>query len=125
MPRKASILVVDDDESFLEFCSSYLSHLGHDVLQAESGNKALEILDNVYFDVVVTDHVTVGPEAKPILKVVQERQPGTRVIVMSGIPTLEEAKRSYLAGAQGYLAKPFSIDELREAVELCMEPPSV
>jgi DNA-binding NtrC family response regulator len=125
MPRKASILVVDDDESFLEFCCSYLTHLGHDVLQAESGNKALEILENVFFDVVVTDHVTVGPEAKPILKLVQEKQPGTRVIMMSGIPTLDEAKRSYLSGAQSYLAKPFSIDELREAVDFCMEPPSV
>lgn len=125
MPGKASILVVDDDESFLEFVTSYLSHLGHDVLGAATGTEAVGKLDNVFFDIVVTDHVTVGANATPILKVVKDRQPGTRVIVMSGIPTLEEASRTYLAGAQGYLAKPFSIDDLKDAVESCMEPSAI
>ncbi len=124
MPRKASILVVDDEEDYLEFVTAYLTLLGHEVKGTESGHEALSLMEENTFDVVVTDHVTVGSAATPIMQLVRDKQPGTRIIVMSGIPTLDDAKRSYLAGAQCYLSKPFPVDDLREAVQACMEPPA-
>ncbi len=123
MPKPASILVVDDDESMLEFCTVFLSHEGHEVRAAGSGREALLLLQDVPFDIVLTDHVTVDLDGTPILAAVKEHQPGAEIIVMSGIPTLDDASRSYLAGARDYLSKPFSVDRLRRALKVCRADP--
>ena len=123
MPEGASILVVDDDESMLEFCTVFLTHEGHEVRAAGSGREALLLLQDVPFDIVLTDHVTVDATGTPILAAVREHQPDAEVIVMSGIPTLEDASKSYLAGAREYLSKPFSVDRLRRALDLCRAEP--
>ena len=116
------ILVVDDDESMLEFCLKILCLDGFAVVAASSGKQAVDLLKTTGFDLVLTDHVTVGAEATPIIKAVKSLQPDAPVIVMSGIPRLEDAAASYLAGADEYLAKPFSLAQLREAMTRCLQP---
>lgn len=123
MPAGASILVVDDDESMLEFCTAFLAHEGHEVRATGSGREALLLLQDVPFDIVLTDHVTVDSAGTPIIAAVRAHQPKAEIIVMSGIPTLEDASKSYLAGAREYLSKPFSVDRLRRALDLCRPAP--
>ena len=121
MAKVVSILVVDDDESMLEYCTYILAVYGFEVTPAATGNQVLEQLKSKIFDVVLTDHVTVDARGTSVIKAVKATQPGAEIIVMSGIPTLENAAASYLAGARAYLAKPFSLEQLRTAVLKCLD----
>lgn len=114
------ILVVDDDESMLEFCLTILCLDGFAVVAASNGRQAVELMKNTGFDLVLTDHVTVGAEATPIIKAVKSLQPDAPVIMMSGIPKLQDAAATYLKGADEYLSKPFSLAQLREAMSRCL-----
>ena len=114
-----SVLVVDDDAEMLQYCSFLLSSFGFQVVVAADGERARSVLQSRAFDLVLTDHVTVGAKATPILHEVRAVQPGADTIVMSGIPTLKDAAVSYLAGARAYLEKPFSAEQLQEALGKC------
>lgn len=121
MTKKVSILVVEDDESMLEYVSTVLERLGFEVTQATTGREVIAALAVNSFDIVLTDHLTVDYKGTSVLQAVQMLRPQAQVIVMSGIPTLEEAATSYLKGARAYLAKPFGLDQLRSAVIRCLE----
>lgn len=119
MARKTSVLIVDDDESMLEYCDAILICLGYEAATASTGRQALAMLATRSFDIVLTDHITVGSQAVPMHKAAMGVQPEAQVIIMSGIPTLVEAAASYLSGARAYLAKPFDLGELKDALEKC------
>jgi len=114
-----TVLIVDDDAEMLYYCSYLLASYGYLVDTAADGTQARAILKSKAFDLVLTDHVTVGMKATPILEEVRTVQPEADMIVMSGIPTLKDAATSYLAGARAYLEKPFSIGQLQEALDQC------
>lgn len=120
-----SVLIVDDDAEMLYYCSYLLASFGFQVDVASNGNLARSILSAKSFDLVLTDHVTVGAKATPILEEVRAVQPEADTIMMSGIPTLKDASASYLAGARAYLEKPFTIEQLQEALGKCpkLSPP--
>lgn len=118
---KKSILVVEDDESMLEYCSSILSLDGYDVTAVASGTMALAQLSARDFDLVLTDHVMIGMGGRSVTEIVKSSRPASKVIVMSGMPTTENAVLSYLQGASNYLEKPFSLDQLRGAVTACLQ----
>ncbi|MBI4424457.1 MAG: response regulator [Elusimicrobia bacterium] len=119
-----AILVVDDDESMLDYCVAILSSYGFAVASASTGRQAVARLEAERFSIVLTDHVTVGADATPILRVVKSLQPGAEVILMSAIPTLKEAAASYLAGATAYLPKPFTEADFASALLRCLQKPA-
>ncbi|MFA6316172.1 MAG: response regulator [Elusimicrobiota bacterium] len=121
MSKKVTVLVVEDDESMMEYVSVVLERLGFEVTQASTGREVVAALAVKNFDIVMTDHLTVDYKGTSVLSAVKMLRPGAEVIVMSGIPTLEEAATSYLKGAKAYLAKPFGLDQLRSAVMRCLE----
>jgi DNA-binding NtrC family response regulator len=122
MAKGKSILVVDDDESMLEFCATMLAYAGYEVHAAATGKQAISFLSERRFDVILTDHVTVDSKGTAMTRAATDIQPEAGLILMSGIPTLEEAARTYLQGADAYLPKPFNWDTLRRMVEHLMEP---
>ncbi len=122
-PRKHSVLVVEDDESMMEFCTAILARMGFEVVSASTGHQVVDALNARAFDIVLTDHLTVDYKGTSVLNAVRRLRPEAQVIVMSGIPTLEQAAASYLAGARAYLPKPFGLDMLRGAVLRCLESP--
>jgi DNA-binding NtrC family response regulator len=124
-PQKKSILIVEDDESMLEYCTSVLSLDGHEVTAVASGTMALAQLSARGFDLVLTDHVQIGAGGRSMTQIVKASRPASKVIVMSGMPSTENAVVSYLEGASNYLSKPFSLDELRAAVTGCFSAKAV
>ena len=113
-------LIIDDDESMLEFCSTVLHLDGFAVSSASNGIQALSQLNQKRFDVVLTDHVAL-PTGRSVTQVVKETSPATEVIVMTGMPTLENAVTSFSQGASNYLAKPFRLEDLRTAIRQCLQ----
>jgi DNA-binding response OmpR family regulator len=106
------LLLVEDDEKTRTTIGRLLEKQGYCVTTAHDGNAALEQLTKHYFDIVITDIHLGAIDGFHVLQCAknQERPPST--IVLTGDTTLETAVKALRAGADDYLVKPCSSEEL-------------
>jgi two-component system, NtrC family, response regulator HydG len=110
------ILVVDDSPDTLELIQRNLASQGHVVHTAASAADALALLDAMAVDLVVTDVRMPGLSGIDLVREVRTRHPGIELIVITGYATIEGAVEALQLGAWDYLAKPFTDEELFQAV---------
>jgi DNA-binding NtrC family response regulator len=113
---KKSILIVDDEEVIRSFLAEVLGE-EYDVMLACDGDEAIELLRGRKFDVVITDLKMPRVPGEEVVRFTRAQDPETRVIVISGFSSLYSASRTVSDGACAFLSKPFSIKELKQAVE--------
>ncbi len=111
-PPIARILVVDDQKNMRTTTAMVLQQEGYEVLEAESGAMALEMLLAERFDVVLTDLKMDGLDGFAVLRGALDISAQTQVIVMTGYGTVENAVSAMHLGACDYLPKPFQHSEL-------------
>ena len=119
MPER--ILVVEDDPDLLGFCAAVLRVVGYDVVESESGTAAKDILKTSSVDVVLADLKLPGVSGLDLLRIAEDADPETAVILMTGFPGVATAVKAMKAGAADYLMKPFSAEELIAAVAMALE----
>lgn len=122
MPTEPTVLIIDDNMEMAANLQEILEDEGVRVDVAQDGYEALSKLDQIGFDLVITDIRMPGMSGIDVLKTVQQRWPRLPVIVMtaySADATLEEA---YTAGALDVLAKPVDIERVIGLVERVTEP---
>ncbi|MBO0904043.1 response regulator, partial [Jiella sonneratiae] len=107
-----TILAVDDDALVLMGTTAILEDLGHRVLEASSGTKALEILEDERVDVVVTDQAMPHMTGLQLIARIHERHPAMPVILASGYADLPASAERDVQR----LSKPFSERQLAEAI---------
>ena len=107
-----TILIVDDEPNYLVVLSELLQDEGFEVFTAPDGQDALQIVNDVDLDVIVTDMQMAGLNGLELLKAVKEKKPDLPVIIITAFAEVERAVEAMQAGAYHYLAKPFSNDEL-------------
>ncbi len=106
------VLVVDDEEEFLESLSRVLTRRGMFVVTAIGGVEALQLLQDQNVDVAVVDIKMPGMEGTELLERLKIRYPALEVIILTGHPSIDTAFRSTVQGAYEYLHKPPDIEEL-------------
>jgi DNA-binding NtrC family response regulator len=106
------MLVIDDDRTLREGCTSVLQTEGYTVACSGRGDEALEMFGRSRFDVVIVDLFLAPVSGIEILKSILALRPGTIVIVVTGHPSVESSLEALRAGAWDYLAKPFSGTQL-------------
>jgi len=116
-----SILVVEDGHSQREILRDFLRDEGHDVSEAESGEKALKQLRENYFDLLLIDYKMPGMDGMGLLKGVKRINPEVDVIMMTAYGTVETAVQAMKAGAVDYVTKPIELDELLILVDRISE----
>lgn len=116
MSEKPRILFVEDDESLLLTFSTGLEAEGYDVEGVNSTREALTRLANDVYPIVVTDIYLDERTGLDVLKAAQENNPGCAVIVITGQGTMETVMKATEGGALDYLAKPFDVSRLVDAV---------
>ncbi len=121
MNRKARLLVVDDEEIARKNLAHVLTKEGYDVATAADGESALRALHASEFDVVLTDLKMAGIDGMELLDRVRLGHPETKVIMVTGFATVPSAIEAVRKGAFDYIAKPFKLDEVREAVGRALE----
>ncbi len=113
----ASILVVDDEPTMQEALGGFLQAEGYRVATAGSGSEALTRIDENAFDVIVADIRLPGASGLEVLERSRLRNPGARVILMTGHGTVETAVEALRKGAGDYLLKPFLLEDLALCVQ--------
>jgi DNA-binding NtrC family response regulator len=107
------VLVVDDDRSVRQLVNTALRVEGHEVLEAASGEAALEMGRKRRFDLVLCDAKTGRANGFDVLRQFKEElQPDADIILMTGQASMETALDAVRCGARDYICKPFSVDDL-------------
>jgi CheY-like chemotaxis protein len=113
------ILVVDDDKSILRMLEFGLRKLGasYKISTAKDMSSALEEIEKQHFDLVLTDYMMPGMTGIDLARAVHSISPTTQVILMTAYGTNKLKDTSTHIGFDGYLDKPFDIDDVRELVQ--------
>ena len=117
------ILVVDDNESNRDLLCRRLKHEGHDVTTAGSGSRALQILVDASFDLILLDLIMPEMNGIEVLERLKSDE-GTQhipVIMISGLSETDAVVRCIEAGADDYLPKPFNLVLLRARINATLE----
>lgn len=115
------LLFVDDEPALRSLMAERLSERGFDVAEAESGERAVELLDQFAFDVVITDLRLPGIDGRQVVEAALERYPGIVPIVITGYGTVKDAVDAIKRGASDFIAKPFQFDELMHVLQKALE----
>ncbi|HYY89224.1 MAG TPA: ATP-binding protein [Chloroflexota bacterium] len=113
---RAKLLVVDDEESVAVTMGAILELDGYQVATATSGARAIELVRESTFDVVLTDLRLDDMDGLTIVGELSRLQPETVSIILTGYASLESAIKALREGAYDYLIKPCDVDELRAVV---------
>ena len=115
------ILVVDDEESMRQLLEIALGKDGHRITVAESGKKAIELVDQSAFDLVISDIKMSDMSGVEVLRYVKQTDPSIPVIMITAFASAETAVEALRLGAYDYLTKPFKIDELKANIKNALE----
>ncbi len=118
---KLSILILDDEPIVVRRLKPALEKVGYQVETFTQSAEALARIEERDFDIVITDLKMEGVDGMQFLTRVKERSPRTEVIVITGFATMATTKESFQKGVFDFLAKPFKIAEIQEAVERAKE----
>ena len=111
-----SLLLVDDDESLLEVLAHQLSDLGYDVRTAKTGEEALASFRRAPAEILVTDVMLPDLDGITLLGKIKRIAPETIVVVITAYGDVDDAIKACQLGADDYLTKPFSKEQLRFAL---------
>lgn len=120
-PAHPGILVVDDEVAVNNNIRKILAKKGYQVDQAVSKDEAMECLGAKSYSLVLLDLRIPGVKGLELLEAVVEKNPDAKVIMITGYASIETAVEAARMGAVGYLPKPFTPDEIRNATELAFQ----
>jgi len=114
--KKPKILIVDDETLVRELMKDILKECGYEVAEAENGEKAIAMIGESSYDLLITDIKMPGTNGIVLLQNVRVSYPDTKVIVITGYPTDEERDNCFSHGAADFIAKQIGRASCRERV---------
>jgi twitching motility two-component system response regulator PilG len=124
-PRSGTVLVVDDSRVGRMAVESVLKGEGHRVIDAESGQEALEVLEQMRPDLIVLDVRMPGMDGFELCAAVRadvDLHP-IPFVLLTSLNDETSRKKGKLVGASAFLTKPVSVDELRKTVGTLLKLP--
>ncbi len=118
--EQESVLIVDDEELIRETLRLDLVEQGYAVDAVASGEEALGLLERSY-GLIITDLLMEGVNGLEVLRQAKERHPDQAVFILTGHRELEAAIGALRLGADDYLIKPYTYDEMIARVQGCLQ----
>src|SRR5579864_4307423 len=114
--RPPRILVVDDERSMRELLAIVLRREGYEVLLAENGRKAVDLLEREPFDLLISDINMPDLNGVEVLRAAKRIDPDILGIMVTAFASTDSAVEAMRLGACDYLSKPFDVDLLKMKV---------
>ena len=115
------LLLVEDEAPLRQAVAEQLADRGYRVEQADSGERALALLAEFAFDVIVSDLRLPGMDGASLVQAAVDRYPDIIAIVITGYGTVKDAVDAIKRGAWDFVNKPFQVDELLHVLESAIE----
>ena len=111
-----SILVVDDELLIRDLLYDFFHDQGWNIAVAENGRRALDIMQEKQFDVVLTDLRMPSMDGMALTARVQHDYPDIPVLIMTGYPSVDSAVAALRTRVADYITKPFNVNDLFKRV---------
>ena len=118
MPK---ILVVDDQPYILNVLSDFLFKQGYQVVLAETGEKAAQVVKGSQVQVALIDLKLNGMDGIATMHKINQIDPNILTIIVTGYPTQESSVQALKAGAYDYVTKPFKLEDLKKTIERALK----
>ncbi len=115
------VLIVDDEKNIVTSLQEILNDEGYEIITAEDGLEALEMVQAEPPDLVLLDIWIPGIDGIEVLQTIKTYHPEIEVLVMSGHGTIDTAVKATKLGAYDFIEKPFSLDQLVLSVERALK----
>jgi DNA-binding NtrC family response regulator len=120
MPKKASLLIVDDDEDMLETLSDILQEKGYRTETAKTGEKAIKKAKEHFFSVALIDIKLPDITGIELLRTFRENHPTMMNIIITPHPTRQNAVDALNLGANAYIMKPIDPEKVDRMIRECL-----
>ena len=115
------LLVIDDEDVIRNLMLEILESAGHEVVEAETAERALTLLEESEFDLVVSDVIMPGLSGLDLLGAVRTHRASLPVVLVTGAGTYDTLSQALARGAAGLVTKPFAHADLQNAVADALE----
>ncbi|RJR21066.1 MAG: response regulator [Desulfobacteraceae bacterium] len=116
MPGQIKLLLVDDEEAYVNVLANRLRRRNMDVTKAYSGSEGIQALRAQDFDVAVLDLKMEDMDGIEVLKIFKKMEPRLKVIMLTGHGSAQAAREGLALGASGYLTKPCELEDLVDMI---------
>lgn len=110
------LMVVDDEPIVCKRLKQILEKAGYEVAVFSDGENAIQELDRLPYDIIVTDLKMEGVDGMKILETAREKNPGVKVIMITGFAEMETAKEAFKKGVFDFVSKPVEVQTIKQVV---------
>lgn len=111
------ILVVEDNNNLRTLMSARLKQAGYVTFQAESGEKALEVLDNQQIDLIISDIMMPGMDGFKLTEILRQADYGMPILMVTAKESFADKEKGFRVGTDDYMVKPINMNEMILRVE--------
>ncbi len=112
MKEKVKILIVDDEPIIRDALSFKLTREGYEVAAAEDGEKAIEIMENTEFDMIISDVMMPYINGFELIKILKEKGSEAPILMLTSLNSDKALIKAKTLGADDFMTKPFKPSEL-------------
>jgi two-component system response regulator PilR (NtrC family) len=116
-PERARILVIDDDKGIRESLETVLKEEGYEVDVAENGHEAIQKSQANYYNLALVDLRLPDMDGLKLLTEMMETVPKVVKIIITGYPSLQNAIEAVNLGADGYMVKPYKMEDMLRTIK--------
>ena len=115
-----NILVVEDDKNLRKLITTYLQINKYNTYEATNGEEALNVLDQSYIDLIVSDIMMPKMDGYELIKSLREAKYDVPILIITAKSEIEDKKEGFLLGADDYMVKPIDIEEMLLRVQVLL-----
>jgi len=116
-----NILIVEDDKNLRKLITTCLKKNNYNTYEAYNGIEALEILDQNYIDLIISDVMMPGMDGFQLIKELRDSKYKTPILLITAKSDIKDKKEGFLLGADDYMVKPINIEELLLRVHVLLK----
>lgn len=106
------IMIVEDDKNLRRLMEAVLTQNGYHVVPASDGQEALDLLESVYVDLIISDIMMPNMDGYTLTRELRDANYSIPVLLITAKETFEDKRKGFLSGADDYMVKPINIDEM-------------